>query len=72
MYRTLNLILKNKRGISFLSKLAKGGSRLISTSFNATKTNSLSYVPSRGFSDQEQKFSRISGRESYGQNVKYF
>jgi hypothetical protein len=70
MYRTLNLILKNKRGINFLSKLARGGSRMISTSFNAKKTSSLTYIPSKSFSDQEQRFSRISGREQSGQSVK--
>lgn len=70
MYRTLNLILKNKKGVNFLSKLARGGSRLLSTSFNSKKTSPLTHVSSKGFSDQEQRFSRISGREQSGQNVK--
>ncbi len=70
MYRTLNLILKNKRGVNILSKLSRGGSRFITTSFNGKKTSPLCYVPSRAFSEQEQRFSRISGRETSGQSVK--
>ncbi len=70
MYRTLNLILKNTRGIKYLSNLATKGSRYITTSCDFRKTNLLGHVQSRGFSEQEQKFSRISGRESQGLSVK--
>jgi len=72
MYRTLNLILKNKKGINFLSKLASGGSRFITTPFNVKQTSSFGNTISKGFSEQEQRFSRISGREATGQSVKYF
>ena len=71
MYRTLNLILKNKRGINFLSKFASGGSRFITTSSNLKKTSAFGNIISKGFSEQEQRFSRISGREQTGQSVNY-
>jgi hypothetical protein len=64
--------LKNKRGINFLSKLASGGSRFITTSLNVKKTSAIGNTISKGFSEQEQRFSRISGREPTGQSVKYF
>jgi len=71
MYRALNLILKNKRGVNVLCKLTRGGSRFLTTSFDGKKSSRLGYVPFKGFTEQEQRFSRISGREGSSQSVKY-
>jgi hypothetical protein len=62
--------LKNKKGVNVLCKLTRGGSRFLTTSFDGKKSSRFGYVASKGFAEQEQRFSRITGREGTSQTVK--